>query len=701
MSPESDAPWPGQPFPLGATPDGAGTNFSVWSRGHAVELCLFDPAGAETRVALQEETHHIWHGYLPGVVLGQRYGYRVAGPYAPARGQLFNPHKLLLDPYTRAVDGTLTLHEALFQPADAPRDDRDSAAYVPRSVVVDDDFDWGGDRPPRVPWADTVIYEMNVRGFTAGHPEVPETLRGTYAGLAHPAAIEHLTGLGVTAVELLPVHQFVSEPALTRRGLANYWGYNTLGYFAPHAGYAAAGSGGGQVREFKEMVAALHAAGLEVILDVVFNHTAEGRPDNGPTLSWRGLDNGGYYRLRGDDPARYTDYSGCGNTLDLRQPQVRRMVTDSLRYWVADMHVDGFRFDLTCALTRSTDEVDFGSAFLAVIDADPVLSPVKLIAEPWDLGPGGYQAGRFPPPWAEWNDRYRDAIRGFWSGASTGVRELGSRLAGSSDVYAGAGRRPYASVNYVTAHDGFTLHDLVTYQQKRNTGNGEDNRDGTDDNRSWNCGTEGETADPAVNALRGKQVRNLLITLLLSVGVPMLTAGDELRRTQHGNNNAYCHDDELVWLDWKLDDEARALLAFVKRLLALRAASPVFRPGAFLSGRAVDGVKDLAWFGADGAEMIDADWNSPTARALGMYLDGRSIPGRGGRGERIVDHSYLVLFHAGDSGIDFCLPAAPWATGYDLVLDTSDDDAEGGCQPGRAIALQPRSVVVLRALRRA
>ncbi|MDQ6873732.1 MAG: glycogen debranching protein GlgX [Actinomycetota bacterium] len=706
LVPEPAVLWPGTPFPLGATWDGEGTNFALWSKaGEAVDLCLFDLAGAEIRIPLEESTYHVWHGYLPQVGPGQRYGYRVDGPYDPARGQRFNPSKLLLDPYARAVDGTLVTHDAIFGYADDPygsgHDHRDSAPYVPRSVVIHDDFPWGADQPPSVPWADSVIYEMHVRGFTRRHPGVPEHLRGTFAGLGHPAALEHLVGLGVTAVELMPVQQFISEPALVRRGLSNFWGYNTLGYFAPHAAYAAGGSGGEQVPEFKAMVRSLHTAGIEVILDVVYNHTAEAAED-GPTLCFRGIDNAGYYRLRPDDPRRYTDYTGCGNTLDARQPHVLQLLMDSLRYWVTEMHVDGFRFDLASALARSFHDVDKLSAFFDVIHQDPVVSRVKLIAEPWDLGEGGYQVGEFPPLWTEWNGRFRDTVRSFWSGAPTGVRELGYRLSGSSDLFQDDGRRPYASINFVTAHDGFTMRDLVSYQHKHNEANGEGNRDGTDDNRSWNCGVEGEAADAGVNALRRRQIRNLMATLLLSTGVPMISAGDELRRTQQGNNNAYCHDSELAWIDWTLDQDARALLAFTSRLLAVRAASPVFRQRAFFLGRAGDGgVKDLAWFDPDGAEMSNDDWHQPTVHTLGMYLDGEGLRHRGPHGERISDASYLIIVHGGDESVDFRLPGPPWATGYHEMLDTAVEDGGGGdpVAAGSARAVAARSLVLLRAER--
>ncbi|HYO35206.1 MAG TPA: glycogen debranching protein GlgX, partial [Geodermatophilus sp.] len=543
--PDDAAVWPGSPAPLGAHWDGTGTNVALWSAGAtAVDLCLFDPDGTEHRHRLQETTHQVWHGRLAGVGPGQRYGYRVHGPHDPGTGARWNPAKLLLDPSARAVDGDLVLDPALFgSRPDAPgtADGRDSAPFVPRGVVVHDSFPWDGDRRPMTPWSDTVIYEVHVKGATMRHPDVPPALRGTYAGLAHPAFVEHLRSLGVTAVELLPVHSFVSEPHLMRRGLTNYWGYNTLGYFAPHAAYSSAGSGGGQVTEFKAMVKALHAAGIEVVLDVVYNHTAEG-DGSGPTLSLRGIDNPGYYRLDGANPARYTDYTGCGNTLDVRRPQVLAMLMDSLRYWVTEMHVDGFRFDLAAALARSMHDVDRLSAFFDVVHQDPVVSRVKLIAEPWDVGEGGYQVGNFPPLWTEWNGKYRDTVRDVWSGAHVGVRDLAYRLTGSSDLYRSDGRRPFASVNFVTAHDGFTLADLVTYERKRNEANGEDNRDGESHNRNWNGGVEGPSDDPQVRAVRARQVRNHLATLLLSTGVPMLTAGDELGRTQGGNNNAYCQD---------------------------------------------------------------------------------------------------------------------------------------------------------------
>ncbi|WP_235928329.1 glycogen debranching protein GlgX [Goekera deserti] len=699
--------WPGSPAPLGAHWDGTGTNVALWSAAaHAVDLCLFDADGTEHRQRLQETTHQVWHGRLSGVGPGQLYGYRVHGPYDPARGARHNPAKLLLDPYARAVHGEQTLHPSIFGFAEGhPEvpDARDSAPFVPRGVVVHDSFPWDGDRRLATPWSDTVIYEVHVKGATMRHPEVPPALRGTYAGLAHPAFVEHLVALGVTAVELLPVHHFVSEPHALSRGLTNYWGYNSLGYFAPHAAYSATGSRGGQVTEFKAMVKSLHAAGIEVILDVVYNHTAEGS-HTGPTLSLKGIDNGGYYRLQAEDPSRYTDYTGCGNTLDVRRPQVLAMLMDSLRYWVTEMHVDGFRFDLASALARSLHDVDRLSAFFDVIHQDPVVSTVKLIAEPWDIGEGGYQVGNFPPLWTEWNGKYRDTVRDVWSGARVGVRDLAYRLTGSSDLYRSDGRKPFASINFVTAHDGFTMADLVAYQQKRNEANGEDNRDGESHNRNWNCGVEGPTDDPAVLALRTRQVRNHLATLLLSTGVPMLTAGDELGRTQLGNNNAYCQDNEISWLDWSsVDDDLRA---FVSRLAAIRHAAPVLRQDAFFEGHELPGTggtRDLAWFAPGGGQLTSSDWFDNQLQTIGMYLDGRGIRHRDERGRPVVDDSYLIWLNAGADELTVQLPGPPWADGYELVLTT--DEPTGALPrttvvPPGPIRLEGRTVWLLRVVRR-
>jgi isoamylase len=705
---------PGSPAPLGAHWDGTGTNFAIWSAdATAVDLCLFDDAGLEERVRLEETTHQVWHGRLGGIGPGQRYGYRIHGTYDPLSGLRHNPAKLLLDPYARAVDGELTLHPALFgYPEDAvdsgTADRQDSAPFVPRGVVVHDPFPWDGDRALRTSWSDTVIYEVHVKGATTLHPGVPPQLRGTYAGLAHPAFVNHLRSLGVSAVELMPVHHFVSEPHLLRRGLTNYWGYNTLGYFAPHAAYSSSGSGGGQVTEFKTMVKELHAAGIEVILDVVYNHTAEG-DHTGPTLSFKGIDNPGYYRLDGANRARYTDYTGCGNTLDVRRPAVLALLMDSLRYWVTEMHVDGFRFDLASALARSMHDVDRLSAFFDVVHQDPVVSQVKLIAEPWDVGPGGYQVGNFPPPWTEWNGKYRDTVREMWAGAHIGVRDLAYRLTGSSDLYRSDGRRPFASINFVTAHDGFPLADLVTYEHKRNEANGEDNRDGDSNNHNWNCGVEGPSDDPAVLALRARQVRNLLTTLLVSTGVPMLAAGDELGRTQGGNNNAYCQDNEVSWLDWKAVDDD--LFAFVTRLIALRRSAPVLRQEAFFEGHEIKGTegagtggtRDLAWFAPDGGQLTTGDWFDTGLQTLGMYLDGRGIRHRDKYGHPVIDDSYLVQLHAGPEPVTVHLPGPPWADGYELVVST---EYATGAPPEPAIIapgpieLSPRTVWVLRVIRR-
>ncbi|WP_441250185.1 glycogen debranching protein GlgX [Kitasatospora sp. McL0602] len=707
-----DTPWPGSWQPLGArfrtAREGVqGTNFALWApAAEAVDLCLFDEEGRESRHPLTEQNFQTWHGFLPGVLPGTRYGYRVHGRWDPWTGARWNPAKLLLDPYARAVDGSYTTHDAVCasvrhwpepEAADTVRDNRDSAPYVPKAVVVHDDDDWYDDQRPKTPWAETVLYELHVRGFTMRHPDIPPALRGTYAGLAHPAAIEHLTGLGVTAVELLPVHHHVSEDHLQLRGLTNYWGYNTLGFFAPHAGYSASGTRGQQVGEFKRMVRALHAAGIEVILDVVYNHTAESGV-TGPALSLRGIDNGGYYRL---DRSRrgYADYTGCGNTLDTRQPHTVRLITDSLRYWVTEMGVDGFRFDLAAALARGSDAVEMHHPFLGAVSQDPLLSRVKLIAEPWDVGPGGYQVGGFPPLWAEWNDKYRDTVRDFWRGARPDVRELGYRLSGSSDLYARGGRRPYASVNFVTAHDGFTLRDLVSYNGKHNEANGEQNRDGTDDNRSWNCGTEGEPAEPGTHELRVRQLRNLMTTLLLSTGVPMITAGDELGRTQGGNNNAYCQDNEVSWLDWSLLElpEWRGLHALTAQLIRLRREHPVLRQRAFFSGRAAvpGGQRDLAWFTTRGREMTEADWFAPTA-AVGMLLSGTAMSERDQHGCPLTDDSFLLLLNAAERPARFTLPGEPWATRYELLVDTARGCAETAEVRDSAV-VEGRSLQLLRA----
>ncbi len=701
--------WPGRPFPLGATWDGHGTNFSLFSE-HArrVELCLFDDEGAETRLDLQERTAFNWHGYVPGVGPGQCYGYRVYGPYAPEQGHRFNPHKLLLDPYAKAITGSVDWSAANVLPyvprdagdeADLEPDDEDDADAMPKCVVVDSSFDWEGDAQLGTPWPDTVIYEVHVKGFTMRHPGVREDLRGTYAGLASEAALSHLRSLGVTAVELLPVHQIVPESFLAERGLTNYWGYSSIGYLAPHGAYAATGDRGEQLREFKGMVKALHRAGIEVILDVVYNHTAEGN-HLGPMLAFKGIDNASYYRLVPDNPRYYMDFTGTGNSLNPVHPSVLRLIMDSLRYFVVDCHVDGFRFDLAAALAREFYDVDRLSAFFDVIHQDPVLSQVKLIAEPWDVGPGGYQVGNFPILWSEWNGIYRDTMRDFWRGA-TGVAGFASRFTGSSDLYASDGRRPFASINFVTAHDGFTLADLVSYNDKHNEANREANHDGTDDNRSWNCGAEGPTDDPEVRSLRERQHRNFLTTLFLSQGVPMLLGGDELGRTQQGNNNAWCQDNELSWFDWELDEERERLLEFTRALIAYRARHPVFRRRTFFTGASPrgSGVPDIWWFRPDGRKMTQRDWSRPEARAIGVFLNGDEIPTPGPHGEAVVDDSFLLLFNAHHEPIAFRLPTRRLGARWLVELSTADGwagDETRSVAAREEIVVDARSLLVLR-----
>ena len=700
----SRAVWPGVPFPLGPSWDGAGTNFSLYSE-HAehVELCLFDDEDAEERIEVRQQTAHNWHVYLPGVGPGQRYGYRVHGPWDPAKGHRFNPAKLLIDPYAKSIEGPIGFGEArllAYVPGQEDvRDGEDSAPAIPRSVVIDDAFDWEGDVRLDRPWPETVIYELHVKGFTKRMPDVREDLRGTYAGLASEAAIGYLRDLGVTAVELLPVHHIADEDFLLARGLTNYWGYSTIGFFAPHAGYAATGSRGEQVREFKGMVKALHRAGIEVILDVVYNHTAEGS-HLGPTLSFKGVDNAGYYRLMPDDPRHYMDFTGTGNSLNPVNPSVLRLIMDSLRYFVTACHVDGFRFDLASALARELYDVDRLSAFFDVIHQDPVLSQVKLIAEPWDVGPGGYQVGNFPILWSEWNGMYRDTMRDFWRG-HTAVAEFARRFTGSSDLYQSDGRHPSASINFVTCHDGFTLRDLVSYDRKHNEANLEDDRDGSDDNRSWNCGAEGETDDPEINELRDRQTRNVLATLLLSQGTPMLLAGDELRRTQRGNNNAYCQDNELSWLDWAVDERGQGLLEFTKRLLRLRAEHPVFRRSAFLTGEARQGsgAPDVWWFRPDGRRMTQTDWSRGDAFTLGAFLNGSEIPTLTADGEPIADESFIVLFNAWRDPVTFGLPPTRFGRRWAHELCTGEPELppNGTTLPARAqVALRGRALRVLR-----
>ncbi|AEV85579.1 glycogen debranching protein [Actinoplanes sp. SE50] len=700
--------WPGNSYPLGASYDGTGTNFAVFSEvADGVELCLFDDAGTETRHRLCSVDGFVWHGYLPGVAAGTRYGYRVHGPYDPAAGLRCNPAKLLLDPYAKAIDSDIDWDESLFgYRFDDPeaRNDLDSGRHMMKAVVVNPYFDWRNDRPPRIPYHQTVIYEAHVKGLTRLHPGVPEHLRGTYAGLGHPAVIEHLTRLGVTAVELMPVHQFVQDHHLAERGLSNYWGYNSIGFFAPHNAYAAWGQRGEQVQEFRAMVRELHAAGIEVILDVVYNHTAEGN-HMGPTLSFRGLDNGAYYRLVDDDPRYYMDTTGTGNSLLMRNPHTLQLIMDSLRYWVTEMHVDGFRFDLAATLARQFHEVDKLSAFFDLIQQDPVVSQVKLIAEPWDIGDGGYQVGNFPPAWTEWNGKFRDTVRDFWRGEPATLADFTSRLTGSADLYQDDGRRPVASINFITAHDGFTLHDLVSYNDKHNEANGEDNNDGESHNRSWNCGVEGPADDPDVVALRARQQRNLLVTLMLSQGVPMLLAGDEFGRTQGGNNNAYCQDNEISWVDWSLAESNASLLTFTRRLIMLQRRHPVFRRRRFLRGAPVheagEALPDIAWFTPDGTEMADEHWEAGHARTVTVFLNGDAITEQGRRGERIVDDSFLLMFNAHHEPLRFTAPdpgfGKEWAVEVDTADPAADHDetltaAEGVDLPGRSIKVLRRRV---------
>jgi isoamylase len=700
--------WPGEPYPLGATYDGAGANFALYSGvATRVELCLFDERGVETRVDLPEHTALIWHGYVPGVGPGQRYGFRVHGPYDLKGGHRCDPSKLLVDPYAKAIGGDVTYHPSVFSyqfgQAEDSRNSEDSAPYVPKGVVTNPYFDWRGDRLLRTPWHETIIYELHVKGFTARHPEIPPEMRGTYSALAHPAVIEYLRGLGVTAVELLPVHHFVSEFGLAQRGLKNYWGYNTLGYFAPHQGYAYKESGH-QVQEFKQMVRALHDAKIEVILDVVYNHTCEGN-ELGPTLSLRGIDNAAYYRLSQRDRRKYVDYTGCGNSLNMRTPHVLQLIMDSLRYWVLEMHVDGFRFDLASALARELHEVDRLSSFFDLIQQDPVVSQVKLIAEPWDLGEGGYQVGNFPPLWSEWNGKYRDTVRDYWRGQDRTLSEFASRLTGSSDLYASSGRRPHASINFVTCHDGFSLRDLVSHNKKHNELNGEENRDGEAHNRSWNCGVEGETDDPTICSLREKQQRNFLATLFLSQGVPMLLAGDEIGRTQRGNNNAYCQDNELSWVDWQAFDGD--LLHFTRRLIRITRGHAVFHRRRWLQGRSIRGEesRDIGWYRPDGKPMLELDWETGYAKSLAVLLSGQSIPSRDLRGRPEEDDDFFLAFNAHHETMTFEIPERAEGV-WRVVLDTTTvagtarpDLAVADFAPGSPIEVRGRSLVMLQSER--
>jgi isoamylase len=669
--------WPGQPYPLGAMWDGEGVNFSLFSE-HAekVELCLFDPAGRREieRVDMHWQTDQVWHCYLPEARPGLLYGYRVHGPYDPAAGHRFNPHKLLLDPYAKALRGNLRWSDAHFgyrigdKREDLSFDRRDSAPGMPKCRVMDPAFTWGDDRPPRTPWHDTIIYELHVKGYTMQHPDVPPELRGTYAGLSAAPVIEHLQRLGITAVELMPVHAYIDDRHLIEKGLRNYWGYNSIGYFAPDMRYSHSGS----VGEFKTMVKRMHSAGIEVILDVVYNHTAEGN-HMGPTLSFRGIDNAAYYRLLPDEQRYYMDYTGCGNTLNMTHPRVLQIIMDSLRYWIREMHVDGFRFDLASALARELHEVDRLGAFFDIIHQDPVISQVKLIAEPWDLGEGGYQVGNFPVGWTEWNGRYRDVVRDYWRGEGGVIGDLAYRLTGSSDLYEYGGRRPYASINFITAHDGFTLHDLVSYNDKHNEANLEENNDGENHNRSWNCGAEGPTDNKHIRELRERQKRNLLTTLFLSQGVPMLVAGDEMGRTQGGNNNAYCQDNTISWIDWELDTDDQDLLGFVQRLIRLRKEHPAFRRRHFFQGRRIMGaeVKDITWLTPEGREMSDEEWDHAHARCLGIFLAGAAMEEQDRRGRRLTDDNLLLLLNAHEGEIPFAIPAYPLYARWSVLIDTS------------------------------
>ena len=705
---------PGNPYPQGATWDGSGVNFALFSENATgVELCLFDGLDGNQEVAripVREQTDQVWHIYLPEVRPGQRYGYRVHGPYDPASGHRFNSAKLLLDPYARAIEGTIRWSDTLFgytighPDADLHPDDQDNAADISKSVVIDPAFTWGDDRPLRIPWNETIIYEVHVKGFTARHPDVAKALRGSYAGLACPAVIEYLRSLGITAVELLPSHQFVADKHLVDRGLTNYWGYNSIGFFAPDVRYASGGGLGEQVSEFKTVVKTLHQAGIEVILDVVYNHTGEGT-HLGPTLCFRGVDNASYYRLLPEDRRFYIDYTGCGNTLNMTHPRTLQLIMDSLRYWILEMHVDGFRFDLASTLARELHDVDQLGAFFDIIHQDPVISQVKLIAEPWDLGEGGYQVGNFPVLWAEWNGQYRDTARAHWKGDEGQAGPLGYRLSGSSDLYGKGGRRPYASINFVTAHDGFTLHDLVSYNDKHNERNGEENRDGHDHNLSWNCGVEGPTDDPAILKLRERQKRNFLAMLLLSQGVPMLCGGDEIGRTQQGNNNAYCQDNETSWFDWKLDKRRRDLLGFTRFLIELRRRHPVLRRRQFFHGRKIRGseVKDLAWFRLDGKEMTEEDWTNPQTRCLGLRLAGDAIEEVDTQGNPIVDDTLLILLNAHHEPLPFTLPAHRPGVKWELALDTRTPDGRRLHRPmrgGEVYSLEGRSLALLQLRRK-
>jgi isoamylase len=696
--------WPGTAYPLGATFDGNGTNFALYSEGATkVELCLFDADLTETCVELTEVDAYVWHAYLPQIQPGQRYGYRVSGDYDPKSGKRFNPSKLLLDPYAKATCGEITWDQSMFaynfgDPESENNDD--SARHMMHGVVINPFFDWAGDRAPKTAYADSIIYEAHVKGLTELHPAIPEEIRGTYSALAHPVIIDHLQRLGVTAIELMPVHQFVNDSTLQEKGLSNYWGYNTIGFFAPHNKYSAAGDLGQQVQEFKGMVRGMHAAGIEVILDVVYNHTAEGN-HLGPTISFKGIDNAAYYRLVDATPEFYMDYTGTGNSFNAGNPHSLQLIMDSLRYWVTEMHVDGFRFDLAAALAREFYDVDKLSTFFELVQQDPIVSQVKLIAEPWDVGPGGYQVGNFPPQWTEWNGKYRDTVRDFWRGEPSTLGELAERLTGSSDLYEHDGRRPVASINFVTAHDGFTLRDLVSYNDKHNQANGEDNKDGTDDNRSWNSGVEGPSDDPGVHAIRSRQERNFMSTLMLSQGVPMILHGDELGRTQDGNNNTYAQDSAISWVHWDTADQG--LIEFTAALVRLRKEHPTFRRSRFFDGRPVvrgegEPLPDIVWLQPDAAVMAPQDWASGFGKAIAVFLNGDGIHGRSARGERVTDRNFLILFNAADQPVDFTLPPDEYSDVWEIVVDTAGANADSAPRDaGATIPIEARSLMVLRA----
>ncbi len=694
--------WPGTPYPLGSTHDGSGTNFSIFSGiAQRVELCLFDSENRETRIDLPEVTGFCWHGYLPEVKPGQRYGYRVHGPWEPENGHRCNPAKLLIDPYAKAVEGQINWDEAVFSykfnEGEDSINEADSAPFVPRCVVHQPVFDWNDERQIRRPWHETVIYETHVKGFTARHPGIPPDLRGTYAGLAHPASVEYFKKLGITAVELMPVHQFIHDKHLIDHGLCNYWGYNSINFFSPHNEYSSNKGPAEITQEFKHMVKTLHQSGIEVILDVVYNHTAEGN-HLGPTLSFKGIDNSYYYRTMADDPRYYMDYTGTGNSLNMRNPHVLQLLMDSLRYWVLEMHVDGFRFDLASTLARELHDVDKLSSFFDLIQQDPVISQVKLIAEPWDVGEGGYQVGNFPAVWSEWNGKYRDCVRDFWAGRHQTLGEFAYRLTGSSDLYANDTRQPFASINFITAHDGFTLNDLVSYNEKHNQANMEENKDGHDNEGSWNCGAEGPTEDPDIQDLRRRQQRNFLTTLFISQGVPMLLGGDEISRTQQGNNNAYCQDNEISWYDWENADEE--LFEFVRGLIAYYHNHPVFRRRRWFQGREIHGqdISDIAWFTHAGEQMSEEHWGEDYAKSMGVYLNGGAIPNPNPKGEPVTDNSFYLIFNAHHEDLEFILPPETWGTTWKKELDTSTGwvDNEEILKPGQMLTVIARSIVVLR-----